>query len=101
MYARCNHPLASFVSDGGRRLTESKKQLSTAQLLDLIIEVEKRVDHFKPLITLILSNPCVDMNDYLRYDKVAGEQLTKMPRMLMAAASEKDFSIISFMLDDK
>jgi hypothetical protein len=40
------------------------------------------------------------MNNYLQYDKTAREQLTKMTRMLMAAANDKDFSTISFMLDE-
>jgi hypothetical protein len=40
------------------------------------------------------------MKDYLHYDKTAREQLTKMTRMLIAAASDKDFSTISFMLED-
>jgi hypothetical protein len=80
-------------------LTEHK-QLSPAQLLDLVNVVEQHVNHIKPLLTMILNNPTVDLPQYLSYDKIAREKLTKMTRLLMAAASEKDFSTISFMLED-
>jgi hypothetical protein len=83
-------------------MTESstKKPLSSVQLLDLITEVERQVDYVKPLLTLILNNPCVDMSNQLHFDKIAREQLTKMTRILVAAANDKDFSTVSFMLED-
>jgi hypothetical protein len=82
-------------------MTENKQPLSTVQLLDLITVVEHHIDHIKPLLQMTLNNPTVGMKDYLQYDKTARETLTKMTRMLMAAASDKDFNIISFMLNDE
>ena len=81
-------------------MTEGKKPLTFVQLLDLITEVEKQVDYVKPLLTLILSNTCVDMNWQLQFDRIAREQLTKMARMLVAAANDKDFSTVSFMIGE-
>lgn len=78
----------------------TKKPMSSVQLLDLITEVERYVDYVKPLLTLILNNTCVDMNNQLQYDKTAREQITKMTKMLVAAANDKDFSTVSFMIGE-
>lgn len=79
----------------------TKKPMSSVQLLDLITEVERYVDYVKPLLTLILNNTCVDMHWQVQYDKTAREQITKMTKMLVAAANDKDFSTVSFMIGEE
>ena len=81
-------------------MTEGKKPLSSGQLLDLMMVMEKNVDAIKPLPEMATSNPTCDMNDVLIFDRLARQKLGKMTRMLMATANEKDFGTISFMLDE-
>lgn len=85
---------------GWIQLTENKRQLTSTQLLDLITVVEQNVDAIKPLLQLVTSNPTVSMNDILTFDRIARERLGRLTRMLIAAASEKDFSTINFLLDE-
>lgn len=79
-------------------MTEAKQPPSTRQLLELVNTVEHHIEAIKPLLTMALDNPTVDMNDCLNFDKTARYKLTLMTRLLMAATSSEAFSKPSFMI---